>query len=91
MRAAISSGGDVNSGNATVTNSVPPNKRLVTFGQSAAGCVPTATLARNERGATVDPGPGRVVVAIEDTRVAVETFTADGTPAFLPFNVAVAC
>ena len=55
------------------------------------GLRPTATLARNAGGAIVDPGPGRIVVAIEDNRVAVETFNANGSPEFLPFNVIVAC
>ena len=78
-------------GSPVISDGSPPNKRLLDFSHDLAGCVPTATLARNAGGATVDPGPGRIVVAIEGNRVAVETFTADGSPAFLPFNVIVAC
>ena len=64
---------------------------LVNVSRDLAGCVPIASLARNPGGASPDPGPGRIVVAIEGNRVAVETFKPDGTPDFLPFNVIVAC
>jgi hypothetical protein len=91
LRVALNSGGQPIAGNATGSEGVPPNKRLLDFSRDLTGCVPTATLARNAGGATVDPGPGHIVVAVEGNRVAVETFKADGTPDFLPFNLIVAC
>jgi hypothetical protein len=91
LRAAITSAGEPIAGNSNGVAPVPPNKRLVAFSRDLTGCVPTATLARNAGGATVNPGPGRIVVAIENNRVAVETFRPDGTPDFLPFNLVVAC
>ena len=87
----MNSGGDPIAGSPVISSGSPPNKRLLDFSRDLTGCVPTATLARNPGGATVDPGPGRIVVAIEDNRVAVETFTANGAPDFLPFNLIVAC
>jgi hypothetical protein len=87
----MNSGGLAVAGSPVISDGIPPNKRLLDFSQDLAGCVPTATLARNAGGGTVDPGPGRIVVAIEGDRVAVETFRPDGTPDFLPFNVIVAC
>jgi hypothetical protein len=90
LRASIGSSGGFVAGNPSASETVAPNKRLIRFARDLAGCVPTATLARNA-GPNTDPGPGRIVVAIEGNRVAVETFTADGSPAFLPFNLIVAC
>jgi hypothetical protein len=91
LRASISSAGGVVAGNPTETSASLPNKRSIGFGRSLTGCVPTATLARIPGGPSPDPGPGRIVVAIEGTRVAVQTYRSDGTPAFLPFNLIVAC
>lgn len=91
LRAAFNSGGAMVSGNATSWTGEGANKRLIGFSRSLASCVPTATLARNPGGQTVDPGPGRIVVAIEGDRVAVETYNAAGAPEYLPFNVIVAC
>lgn len=91
LRASISSSGGAIAGNATASDAEPPNKRLIGFSRSLIGCIPTATLARNPGGPTPDPGPGRIVVGVQGDSVAVETFTADGSPAFLPFNLIVAC
>jgi hypothetical protein len=91
LRAAFNSAGERVAGSSAAGQPVSPNKLLVDFGRELGGCVPAATLARNSGGAIVDPGPGRIVVAIEGNRVAVETFRPDGTPDFLPFNVIVAC
>jgi hypothetical protein len=91
LRAAFNSGGGQIAGNATFATSEGMNKWLIGFSRSLAGCVPTATLARNAGGVTVDPGPGRIVVAVEGDLVAVETYNAAGAPDRLPFNVIVAC
>ena len=91
VRASLNSGGVAIAGSPVISDGSPPNKRFLDFSRDLSGCVPTATLARNAGGATVDPGPGRIVVAVEDNRVVVETFRSDGTPDFLPFNVIVAC
>jgi hypothetical protein len=91
LRASISSTGGVVRGNATGSEQVSPNKRLINFSRPLAGCVPTAALARVDEHPAVDPGPGRIVVAIEGDRVAVETYNINGVPAYLPFNVIVAC
>jgi hypothetical protein len=90
LRAAVDSSGGLPAGNATFSDAALPNKRLIGFGRSLAGCVPTATLARNG-GPTPDPGPGRIVVGVELDKVVVETFNAAGNPEFLPFNLIVAC
>lgn len=90
LRAAISAVGGLIAGNATDSETVLPNKRLIGFSRSLDGCVPTATLARNG-GGPGDPGAGRIVVGIEGSRVGVETFTANGSPEHLPFNLIVAC
>jgi RNA polymerase sigma factor (sigma-70 family) len=87
LRASIDGTGGATAGSPVGTDSQGPNKVRLNFGTALAGCVPTASLARNGG----DPGAGRIVVGIEDNRVAVDTFTTDGTPAFLPFNVIVAC
>jgi len=91
LRAALDSGGGVIAGNATFSGSSAANKRLVGFSRSVAGCVPTATLARNAGGGIIDPGAGHVVVAIEGDKVAVETYNAAGAPKQLPFNLIVSC
>jgi hypothetical protein len=91
LRAAVSSSGGPIAGNATSSDAELPNKRLIGFSRSLAGCVPVATLARNAGGPVVDPGPGRIVATLQGDNVAVETFTPDGSPAFLPFNLIVAC
>jgi hypothetical protein len=87
LRASITSTGGSIAGSPVGSDPQGSNRRVLNFGTPLTGCVPTATLARNDG----DPGAGRIVVAIQDNRVAVDTFTADGTPAFLPFNVIVAC
>jgi hypothetical protein len=91
LRAAISPTGGLVAGNATGTQTAIPNKRLIDFSRDLTGCVPTATLARNPGEPAVDPGPGRIVVAVEGNRVAVETYRGDGAPEHLPFNLVVAC
>jgi hypothetical protein len=91
LRAALNSGGGTVAGNATFVTSGGVNKWLIGFSRNLSGCVPTATLARNTGGQTVDPGPGRIVVGMERDLVAVETYNASGAPERLPFNVIVAC
>ena len=91
LRAAFNSAGARIAGSNAGSLPIAPNKLLVDFGRDLAGCVPTATLARNAGGAISNPGPGRIVVAVEGDRVAVETFRADGSADFLPFNLIVAC
>jgi hypothetical protein len=90
LRAASNAFGGLIAGNATGSETVLPNKRLIDFSRSIDGCVPVATISRNG-GGPADPAAGRVVVGIEGSRVAVETYSADGTPEHLPFNVIVAC
>jgi hypothetical protein len=91
LRASVNSGGDIVRGSAGLTDGIPPNKRTINFMRDLTGCVPGATLARNPGGSTLDPGAGRIVVAVQGNLVAVETYNAAGAPEFLPFNVIVAC
>jgi hypothetical protein len=91
LRAAFDSTGGMVSGNAAGAGGAGTGKRLVSFGRSLAGCIPFAALAKNAGGPVVDPGAGRIVVAIEDDQVAVETYDASGARQFLPFNVIVSC
>jgi hypothetical protein len=91
LRAAVSSSGALIAGNATASDPAGAGKRLVSFARSASGCTPVATLARNAGGSVSNPGPGRIVVAVEGSRVAVETYDAGGTKTNLPFNLLVAC
>jgi len=77
-------------GNATSTDFEVPNRTSVTFPSGLTGCVATATLTRGG-GPNPDPGAGRVIATVESSRVVVETFRADATPAPLPFNLIVAC
>lgn len=90
-RAAVNSGGVSVRGNATVTHDGATNEYRVGFAASVKDCVSTATLARVEGGATVDPPPGRITVAHEGDRVLVRTFGTDGSPTALPFDLVVAC
>lgn len=91
-RAAVNSGGVSARGNATtVTHDGATNEYRVGFASSVKDCVSTATLARVEGGATVDPPPGRLTVAHEGDRVLVRTFGTDGSPTALPFDLVVAC
>ena len=71
--------------------SCAPEQELIDFSRRSRGLRPDRDARTQPGGATTDPGPGRIVVAIEGNRVAVETFKPDGTPDFLPFNVIVAC
>jgi hypothetical protein len=91
FRAVVGSDGGLVAGNAETSQSEVPNKRHIGFDRELANCVAAATLARNGDGPTTDPGAGRIVATVEQARVVVETFTADGTPRFLPFNLIVAC
>jgi hypothetical protein len=91
LRAAINAASLPVAGSPVGTSSTAPNKTFVSFQRSVAGCVPVASLARNAGGPPADPTAGRIVVAIEGTRVAVQTYRSDGAPAFLPFNLIVAC
>jgi len=91
LRAAISSSGALVGGNATASAPAGVGKRLVSFARNVTGCIPVATLARNAGGSVGDPGPGRIVVAVETGKVAVETYDAAGTKTNLPFNLLVAC
>jgi hypothetical protein len=91
LRASINAAGLPTAGNAVSSTGAGPNKRLIGFGRELTGCVPTATLARNDGAIPVDPGPGQIVVGIEANGVSVETYDATGAPDFLPFNVIVAC
>lgn len=91
-RAAVNSGGVSARGNATaVTHDGATNEYRVGFAASVKDCVSTATLARVEGGATVDPPAGRITVAHEGDSVLVRTFGADGSPTALPFDLVVAC
>jgi hypothetical protein len=92
LRASVNSAGTVVAGTSPGTQGSLQNRRHVLFGRSLAGCVATATLAVvSPPGPVPDPGPGRIVVAVEQDTVAVDTYDAAGNPTFLPFNVIVAC
>jgi hypothetical protein len=90
FRATIDSAGTPVAGNAAGSDFEPPNRSLISFPGALAGCVATATLTRGG-GPNPDPGAGRVIATVESSRVVVETFRADATPAPLPFNLIVAC
>jgi hypothetical protein len=90
FRATIDSAGTPVAGNAVGSSFEPPNRSLISFPGALTGCVATATLTRGG-GPNPDPGPGRVIATVESSRVVVETFRADATPAPLPFNLIVAC
>lgn len=91
LRSAISSSGAQVAGNATASAPAGTGKRLISFARDVSGCTPVATLARNPGGSVGNPGPGRIVVAIEGGKAAVETYDAAGTKTNLPFNLLVAC
>jgi hypothetical protein len=86
LRAAVAANGSIVAGNATGGGA--GSGYLIGFGRSLQGCVPVATLARND---STDITSGRVVVAVQGDQVRVETYDASGTPTQLPFNVIVAC
>jgi hypothetical protein len=90
FRATVDSAGTPVAGNAAGSDFDPPNRTLISFAGALTGCVATATLTRGG-GPNPDPGPGRVIATVESSRVVVETFRADATPAPLPFNLIVAC
>ena len=90
FRVTIDSATRIVAGNATAASFVLPNRTFVVFPGSLRGCVATATLTRRAEPVT-DPGAGRIVATVEDSRVVVETYRADATPDSLPFNLIVAC
>jgi hypothetical protein len=90
FRATVDSAGTLVAGNAVGSGFALPNRSLISFSGPLAGCVATATLTRGG-GPNPDPGAGRVIATVESSRVVVETFRADATPAPLPFNLIVAC
>jgi hypothetical protein len=66
--------------------------RIVQFARSMAKCVPVVSLTT----VTGDPAPAPVAATIRaetlpDGRVVVRTYAPNGTPAFYPFNLVVAC
>jgi hypothetical protein len=89
--AAVNSGGGVVRGNGR-TGSDEAGVREVGFDRSVEACVATATLA-NVTGAPEDapPSSGRIAIGAPGPRVEVRTWLPNGTPAYLPFNVVVAC
>lgn len=89
LRVAVNSAGVPISGNVTGLDSSGTGIRLIAFSRNLTGCVPVASLSRSAGGPL--PDPGRVVVAIEGDRVAVETYDAGGTLKYLPFNLIVTC
>ncbi len=90
FRATVNSAGRVVAGNATTTAFELPNRTFVFFSGALSGCVATATLTHSP-GPNSDPGAGRIIATVESSRVVVETFRADASPASLPFNLIVAC
>jgi hypothetical protein len=91
LRASVDFNGRLLAGNPSAISSDGANKRFVRFSRSLAGCVPTATLLRTGLEGSVDPRAGHIVVAIEGSVVAVETYNTAGNPERLPFNLIVAC
>jgi hypothetical protein len=90
FRAIVDSAGTLAAGNAIGSGFDLPNRSLISFPGALSNCVATATLTRGG-GPNPDPGAGRVIATVEASRVVVETFRADATPAPLPFNLIVAC
>ncbi|HEX8104573.1 MAG TPA: hypothetical protein VF533_18295 [Solirubrobacteraceae bacterium] len=94
LRASINSGGiAVGVGDSPgATHDGGSNEYRVRFNSPIEGCTPTATLARLPNGQDIeDPPAGRITVAMDGDRVLVRTFSADGSPTSLPFNLLVAC
>ena len=88
--AAVTSGGATPRGNATSAShtSVGSGSYTIGFGQTVSSCVYQATLGSTD-GTTV-PG-GRVTVRDDSGNVGVQTYDAAGSPADLPFHLAVFC
>jgi hypothetical protein len=85
--ASINAAGEVIRGNATSLTSPEPGARHVRFGRQVSDCVATATLV----GTIAMPGAGVRVELGDGEGVLVRTSGSSGNPAYLPFNLIVAC
>jgi len=85
--ASVNSSGVAIEGNARSITSPEPGARHVRFGRQLSDCVATATLV----GSAAAPGSGVRVELGDGEGVLVRTFDEQTNPAYLPFNLIVAC
>lgn len=74
----------------TATGVVPSGAGAyrVSFSRSLAGCAVTATLGSHDGSAVV---AGRITTTVINGEAGIHTFSADGSPADLPFHLIASC